>query len=95
MADHPEVQELASDPLYLTDAAYHMEVKWLRQTLRRLYEAMACEAVPGVQQERIVSRMLYGRPDGTRARRERRERQERIARASNTVGTAGEVWRGD
>lgn len=90
--EHPEVLELASDSRYIEDPTYRLEVKWLRHMLSRLYEAMTEEAVSSVQQERIVDRMLYGRPDGERARRERRERW---SRCSSERGLASHGSSGD
>lgn len=78
MSEHPELSALASDPMYLTDPGYYAEVERLRGLLRRLGEAMADEGISHPIQERIINRLLYGHPDGARARAERIEAEQAL-----------------
>lgn len=65
---HPEIDRLQADPQYSSDPAYKVEVDVLRRMIVSFEAALDAEGIEGAWRDRIVNRLLYGQPNGARAR---------------------------
>jgi hypothetical protein len=67
---HPEVERLQEDGLFHTDPAYRMKVEMTARWIEQTRAALAAEGFDGAFADRIINRILYGQPNGERARRQ-------------------------
>ena len=67
---HPELDRLMADPSYDTVPAYRVQVETMRRMMHSMTLALAAEGWNGAFAERIISRTLYGDPNGAKIRAE-------------------------
>jgi len=68
--DHPELQRLRTDVSYHTTPAYRIQVDTMAKMMESMTEALRQEGFDGAFAERIMSRALYGDPNGAKIRAE-------------------------
>lgn len=67
---HPELERLMADPQYHTLPPYRIQVETMRRMMFAFTNAMREEGWDGAFVERVLSRTLYGEPNGAKVRRE-------------------------